>query len=162
MKTSPAGRAFITVWEDVRLVSYYCAARVLTIGVGHALTPTERETGIITIDGLGVSWRHGLTREQADLLLTQDLKRFERAVNDLGVNLEQHQFDALISFAFNIGPDAFRDSTLARHVKRKDFVSVPSQLRRWNRAAGRVVEGLKKRREAEAKLFAMGDYAGQP
>ena len=83
-------------------------------------------------------------------------------MNDLGVNLEQHQFDALISFAFNIGPDAFRDSTLARHVKRKDFVSVPSQLRRWNRAAGRVVEGLKKRREAEGRLFVARDYTGVP
>ncbi len=162
MKTSASGRAFLTVWERVVLHAYRCAAGVLTIGVGHALTVTERQTGDLEIDGIGVAWRRGLTRDQADLLLTQDLERFERVVNDLGVNLTQHQFDALVSFAFNIGSSAFQGSTLARHVRRRDFVSIPSQLRRWNRAGGQVVKGLKKRREAEGKLFATGDYAGQP
>lgn len=162
MKMSPAGKAFLTVWEGVRLHAYRCAANVLTIGVGHALTATERQTGTLDIDGMGVAWRRGLSRDQVDRLLTQDLTRFEEAVNALGVPLEPHQFDALVSFCFNVGTGAFASSTLARHVKRHDIVSVPSQLRRWTRAAGREVKGLVKRREAEAKLFATGDYAGEP
>ena len=162
MKISPAGRAFLTVWEGVSLYAYRNESNVLTIGVGHALTATERQTGILDIDGIGVSWRRGLSRDQADLLLTQDLDRFEEAINSLDVRLEQHQFDALVSFAFNVGVGAFTASTLARHVKRKDFVSIPSQLRRLTRATGREVQRLVKRREAEAKLFATGDYAGTP
>lgn len=162
MKMSPAGRAFLTAWEGVQLHAYRCAANVLTIGVGHALTATERQTGILDIDGIDVVWRRGLSRDQADLLLMQDLPRFEEAVNALGVALEQHQFDALVSFCFNVGVGAFTGSTLARHIKRHDVVSVPSQLRRWTRAAGREVKGLVKRREAEAKLFATRDYAGKP
>ena len=162
MKTSAAGRAFLTVWEGVVLHAYRCAAHVLTIGVGHALTVTERQTGDLEIDGIGIAWRRGLSRDQADLLLSQDLERFERVVNDLGTALSQHQFDALVSFAFDIGADEFLDSTVARHIRRRDIVSIPSQLRRWNRAGGRVVEGLQKRREAEGKLFATGDYTGVP
>lgn len=162
MKMSPAGRAFLIVWEGVQLHAYRCAAHVLTIGVGHALTAIERQTGILDIDGIGVAWRRGLSRDQADQLVTQDLVRFERTVESLEVKLEQHQFDALVSFCFNIGEGAFRDSTLARYVRRHDLVSVPSQLRRWNRAGGRIVAGLTKRRESEAKLFATGDYTGRP
>jgi lysozyme len=127
-----------------------------------ALSATERQTGIIEIDGIGIAWRRGLSRDQADQLLTQDLARFEDAVESLDVRLEQHRFDALVSFAFNVGVGAFISSTLARHVKRKDFVSIPSQLRRGTVAGGKLIKGRVKRREAEAALFGTGDYTGQP
>ncbi len=162
MRMSPAGKAFLTVWEGVRLHADRCAANVLTLGVGHALSATERQTGIIEIDGIGIAWRRGLSRDQADQLLTQDLARFEDAVESLDVRLEQHRFDALVSFAFNVGVGAFISSTLARHVKRKDFVSIPSQLRRGTVAGGKLIKGRVKRREAEAALFGTGDYTGQP
>jgi lysozyme len=162
MKTSAAGRAFLTRWEGVRLDAYRCSAKVLTIGVGHALIPSERDTGTIMIGGVAQNWRNGITRDQADTLLSDDLVRFERAVNDLDTELDQHQFDALVSFAFNVGVAAFRESTLARFVAERNFVQVPKELGRWTRAAGRVIKGLQKRRQAEGKLFTTGDYTGSP
>lgn len=162
MRMSPAGRAFLARWEGVRLHPYRCAANVLTIGVGHALTDLERNTGVVVLDGLATSWRPGLSRDQVDLLLSQDLREREDAINALDLTLVQHQFDALVSFVFNIGAAAFLKSTLSARLHRGDFASVPGQLKLWTRAGGVVNKGLQKRRAAESRLFMNGDYTGAP
>ena len=94
------------------------------------------------------------TREQADERFRQHLEKFERAVNKLvTANINQNQFDALVSFAYNVGPSALEKSTLLRVINRGNFAQAEAQFLRWNRAGGRVMPGLTRRRQAEADLF---------
>jgi GH24 family phage-related lysozyme (muramidase) len=87
-------------------------------------------------------------------LLAQDVGPREDVVNDCAkVPLEQCQFDALVSFVFNIGDGAFRKSTLLRLINQETFSLVPEQFMRWNKAGGRVVAGLNNRRSNEVKLW---------
>jgi len=90
--------------------------------------------------------------ENVNDLLSQDLERFEKCVNSaVTVAFAQHQFDALVSFAFNVGTTAFRSSTLVRVLNDGHYDKVPGQMRRWNKAGGKVVKGLINRREKEIK-----------
>lgn len=162
MNTSAAGRDFLSAWEGLRLHPYRCAAGVLTIGVGHALTALERQTGVIVIEQLPTPWRQGLSHDQAAALLSQDLRGFEELLNGLNLTLAQHQFDALISFIFNVGGGAFLRSTLRKKLQRQEWAAIPAQLNLWTKAGGQAMEGLKKRRAAEARLFATADYTGRP
>ena len=96
----------------------------------------------------------GITQDQALDLLEQDLRIAERAVNDsVKVPLNQNQFDALVSFVFNVGTGAFRNSTLLRMLNEGQYDQVPNQMRRWNRSGNRIVNGLINRREKEIKLW---------
>lgn len=116
----------------------------LTIGYGHTRT---------TKPGMKI------TAAQAERLLRADLAEFERAVsNGVTVDLTDNQFSALVSFAFNVGADAFRKSTLLRRLNAGDYAAVPAQLARWNKDNGRVVKGLVNRRAAEAGLWARGSF----
>lgn len=154
LTTSPNGIKQLIQLEGLRTLTYTCSAGVLTIGVGHALTATERANGYILIGGVPVYYNNGLTVTQVEQLLAQDLKRFERTINRaVTVPLNQNQFDALVSFCFNIGSGAFLDSTLLRVLNRGDYAGVPAQMRRWVRAAGTVIPGLQARREKEIKLY---------
>lgn len=140
---SEKGRVLLAKWEGLRREVYRDSAGHETIGVGHLLTAKERRTGILVIDGVPAEWRKGLTRAQCLALLGQDLERFEAAVaKAVGVPLEWHQRDALISFAFNVGTGAFGRSTLVKRLNAGRYDEVPAQLRRWNKAGGRVVQGL--------------------
>jgi lysozyme len=146
-QTSADGRAFIVREEGGhQLKAYRCQAGVLTIGVGH--------TGPEVRDGLVI------TREQSETLLKLDLARFEAAVASAtgGVALHQHEFDALVSLAFNIGAAAFAGSTLAHRLRARDWYAARCQFTVWNRAAGVFNPGLLARRTRELVLFATGEY----
>ena len=154
MKMSREGIKFLKIAEGFRNKPYKDSAGLLTIGVGHLLTNSELKSGVINIAGTNVSWKNGITDAQIEDLLAQDVVRFEDAVNDLvTVYLTQYQFDALVSFSFNVGVGAFEKSTLLKVLNQKLYENIPAQLARWNKAGGRPVAGLTNRRRAEALLW---------
>lgn len=140
MKTSDKGIEFIIKEEGERLHAYRCGAGVWTIGVGH--------TGGVTPD-------MKITKAQSREFLKKDVERFEKAVNEtIKHPLLQHQFDALVSFAFNVGAPAFKGSTLAKKINANaPWSEIREQFLRWNKAGGRVLAGLTSRRKREAKLY---------
>jgi len=141
-------------WEGVRNTVYNDVAELPTIGVGHLLTQDEIDSGKIFIRGQAVVYRQGLSDQQVLDLLAQDLERFEEAVQGaVQVVLNQDQFDALVSFAFNTGVQAFIKSTLLKELNKGHYDEVPTQLRRWVKAGGQTVQGLVNRREKEIKLW---------
>lgn len=144
MKTNAEGRALITQFEGCKLTAYVCPAGVLTIGVGHtSAAGAPRVTAGMRI-----------TQQEADAILASDLGRFEKAVTGaVRVPLTSNQFAALVSLAFNIGTGAFQSSTLVRLLNAGDTAGAAQQFARWNRAGGRVLRGLTRRREAERALF---------
>ena len=97
----------------------------------------------------------------ADQLLAADLERFEDAVNGMVADqTSQQQFDAMVSFAYNLGESALRGSTLLRMHNSQDYNGAAGQFGRWNHAGGRELPGLTRRRAAEAAVYANGDYGG--
>ena len=154
MQMSEKGKELLAEWEGVELKVYKDVAGLPTIGVGHLLTQDELTSGKILIRGEPIRYTDGLTKTQAMDLLAQDLERFEEAVNESGkVDLKQNQFDALVSFTFNVGSNAFRNSTLLRLLNQGNYSDVPNQLRRWVHSAGQKVQGLVNRRENEIELW---------
>jgi lysozyme len=157
VKTTPEGLQFIRLWEGFEPKIYKDAgAGYETIGVGH----------LITDDDPIEKWKHrGITEAQAILLLKGDVEHAEHCVNHyISWPLKDKQFDALVSAAFNIGPNVVnpRTSTLARLLNRGEEGRVGQQLVRWNKAGGKVLAGLTKRRKAEARLFNLGEYGSGP
>ena len=154
MQMSQHGIGLLTQWEGCELKVYNDAAGLPTIGVGHLLTKSELMSGKINIGGVMVKYADGITQQQAEQLLAQDLGPTEAAVNGgVKVPLSQNQFDALTSFTFNVGVGAFTGSTLLRLLNQGQYAQVPEQLMRWTRAGGRVVQGLVNRRQNEVKLW---------
>lgn len=154
MRMSKHGRELLIEWEGARHEIYNDPAGLPTIGVGHLLTKDELASGKILVLGEPIKYHYGLTSLQIDRLLTQDLAGSEGAVNSgININLNQNQFDALVSFVFNVGRQAFFQSTLRRILNEARYTKVPEQMRRWNRSAGKIIEGLINRRENEIKLF---------
>lgn len=143
MKTSNNGIAVIKHYEGIRLKAYpdpATGAAPWTIGIGH--TGPEVKPGL--------TW----TPAQADAALSTDLARFEEAVSKVViVGLTQGQFDALVSFAYNLGTGNLQSSTLLSMVNARNFTGAADQFARWNKAGGKVLAGLTKRRAAEAALF---------
>ncbi len=130
-----------------------------TIGIGHKLTVVELGTGSIVIQGSPVEYKNGLTHSQVDDLFLQDMYPVEKAINELvKVPLTQNQFDALCSLCFNIGIPRFTKSTLLRLLNTGNYVSVPEQMRRWNKETIKgvltVSKGLTNRREFDISLWA--------
>lgn len=154
MKTSTNGLQLLKQWEGVVLHVYRDAAGLDTIGVGHLLTATEKKTGYINIAGNRVEYAHGITEAQALDLLAQDVAPAENAVNTaVTVQLTQNQFDALVSFAFNVGCGGFRSSTALKMVNAGRMDEVPEWLAKWNKAGGKVCDGLIVRRRNEIALW---------
>lgn len=154
MQVGQAGKQLFKEWEGLRTHVYLDSGGEPTIGIGHLLTRDERASGKIWINGQPVRYANGLTEQQCWDLLEQDLDIAEAAVNDrVIVPLTQNQFDALVSFAFNVGAEAFRKSTLVRALNQGQYDQVPTQLRRWVRDNGVVVPGLVNRREKEIDLW---------
>lgn len=140
--------------EGVVLSVYKDSAGLDTIGVGHLITRTEKKTGVIGIAGYPIKYRDGISKVQAMAILRGDLKRFENAVQRMvTVDIEQHQFDALVSFAFNVGVSAFGRSTLLRKLNAGKFDEIPREFRKWKKAGGKVQRGLIVRRESEILQF---------
>jgi lysozyme len=139
MEISQEGLSLIKKFEGCELQSYKCAAGVWTIGYGSTN---------------GIEEDMEISQERADMLLLEDVEVFEKAVNELvEAPLEQNQFDALVSWTFNLGPTNLKNSTLLKVLNNKNYEEVPTQIKRWNKANGKVLQGLIRRREAEALLF---------
>lgn len=135
-----AGLALIKSFEGCELTAYRDAVGVLTIGYGHT--------------GPDVHPDQVITQKQADYLLATDLIKFETAVSGLlERSVTPNQFAALVSFAYNLGAGALQTSTLLRLTNKGDFVGAAKQFSRWANAGGQQLEGLVRRRAAEAALF---------
>lgn len=143
MKTSQAGVDLIKLFEGLRFDAYYDAVGVLTIGYGHT--------------GPDVKINSRVNEQQAEILLKKDLERFENTVRQsVRVVLNQFQFDALVSFCFNVGSAAFIESSLLRRLNEKEdpYVVAKEELPRWNKGEkGQELAGLTRRRAAEIELF---------
>ncbi|MBI1929684.1 lysozyme [Candidatus Poribacteria bacterium] len=151
---SEKGKKLLAEWEGVKLQVYKDVAGLPTIGVGHLLTRDELTSGKIWIRGGPIKYANGLTKEQVMDLLGQDLEEFEKVVNNsVKVELKQNQFDALVSFTFNVGANAFKNSTLLKVLNQGQYEEVPNQLRRWVYAGGQKVQGMINRREKEINLW---------
>ena len=129
----------IKEFEGCKLKAYKCPADVWTIGYGH----TD-----------GVKEGDEITQQEADRLLAADVDLFTSGVQRLVTSdINRNQLGALVSFAFNLGLGNLRHSTLLKLVNAGDFVGAANQFPRWNKAAGKVLPGLVRRREAEKQLF---------
>ena len=154
MNLSEHGLELLKEWEGFKQTVYKDSAGLPTIGTGHLLTKSELSSGKITINGVPVSYENGLTEQQVTDLLAQDVQPAAAAVNNnVKVPLDQNQFDALVSFTFNVGVGAFTGSTLLKLLNQGQYDQVPDQLLRWTRAGGQVVQGLVNRRNNEIKLW---------
>ena len=105
------------------------------------------------VQGQALQESDTVTQEQAMQLLNEDILWAEKAVNKQSLELSQNQFDALVSFVFNVGANAFAHSTLLKKLKAGDFEGAADEFLRWNKAGGKVLRGLTVRRETERKLF---------
>lgn len=144
MQTSDRGIELIKKLEGCVLETYECTAGVLTIGYGH--------TGKDVIKGMVI------TQEKAEALLKEDLKKFEEAVEKcVKVEINQNQFDALVSFAYNVGSGSLSKSTLLKKLNAGDYEGAAEQFLLWNKATvngvKKELEGLTERREKERELF---------
>ena len=139
MRTSQKGIDLIKKFEGCRLEAYKCPAGIWTIGYGHTK---------------GVQNGQKITQAQAEEFLIEDLKVYEKAVEScVKVPLSQNQFDALVSFCYNCGGEALRTSTLLRLLNEGKYSEAGEQFLRWNKAGGKVLVGLTRRREEERELF---------
>ncbi len=138
------GLALIKRFEGFAPEIYICPGGWPTVGYGHVVRDHERDQ---FVDGIDETTAEGLLR--------RDVETAERAVLRLiRVPLEDGRFDALCSFAFNLGAGALQRSTLRRKVNREEHASVPAEFRRWVWAGGRKLKGLVRRREAEVVIYA--------
>jgi lysozyme len=140
MKTNQAGLNLIKQFEGLRLIAYADVVGVQTIGYGH--TGPDVKPGLI------------ITQSQAEQLLCDDLARFESGVDKLvKVPLNANQFSALVCFSYNLGLGNLGSSTLLRLLNHGDYASAAKQFTLWDRAGGRELPGLLRRRQAEQALF---------
>lgn len=138
-KISTKGLELIKRFEGLRLNAYRCPADVPTIGYGST--------------GPNVRMGMTITVQEAEDLLTSDLQRFEQGVSYLAPDATQDEFDALVSFAFNLGVAALAKSTLLKKHLAGDKAGAAAEFGRWVNAGGRKLEGLVRRRAAEAALY---------
>ena len=139
MEMSRVGIELIKQFEGCRLKAYKDAVGVWTIGYGHTVDVKE---------GIEIS------QHQAEVILEVDLREYEGYINKyVQVPLTQNQFDAFVSWVYNLGVGNLRSSTMLRVLNEGKYSEVPYQIKRWNKAGGKVLRGLVRRREAEADLF---------
>ena len=143
MGLSSRGAQLIQKWEGYHEVAYPCSAGVWTIGWGHTRSVEPGDT---------------CTRAEAEEMFEEDV---EWAIDDTAAylldagprRLTQNEFDALVSWVFNIGTTQMKSSTLRKRIQEGDYDDVPAQLRRWNKVKGEVSNGLVNRREEEVALW---------
>lgn len=140
MKTSEEGLDHIEASEGIRYVAYLDTGGVWTIGVGH--------TGPEVVKGLRA------TEEQVREWLVEDVEEAEDAVNRLvKVELNQNQFDMLVSFVFNVGEGQFKRSTMLRLLNKGDYEAAANEFPKWKFDNGKMIQGLLNRRLEEQKIF---------
>ena len=145
MNISQEGISLIKKFEGCELEAYKCAAGVWTIGYGHTKNVKEGDS---------------ITKEEAETLLVNELMDYCNYVDlYVKVPLKQNQFDALVSWTYNIGPTNLQSSTMLKFLNAGDYHLIPTQIKRWNKAKGQVLEGLTRRREAEALMFENKDWS---
>ena len=146
MNVSKAAIALIKHHEGVRSCPYRCPANLWTVGVGHLIGDGK---------SLPDSWNRTFSQEEIDGILKSDLRRFELGVHKMlpNVPLRQHEFDAIISFCFNLGLGCFQRSTLRQALLRGDKKAAMESLVKYCRAGGKILRGLQIRRLDEKALF---------
>ena len=139
MNISEEGKALIKKFEGCETKAYLCSAGVPTIAFGRTKNVKMGDT---------------CTQEQADAWLEEELEEYTGYVNDaVTQTLDQNQLDAMVAWTYNLGPTNLRSSTLLSVLNEGKMQEVPQQMRRWNKAKGKVLPGLERRRLAESMLF---------
>lgn len=142
--------------EGVRQKPYRCPAKLWTVGVGHVLYPEQGKLPLAERDGFALKIEDFRTfsMEEVNAILKSDLARFERGVAQYcPVALTQGQFDALVSFSFNVGLGTLQRSTLRQKVLRGDMEGAAEELLKYCMAGGKILKGLQNRRIDERALF---------
>jgi len=141
VQISSKGLGLIKEFEGLRLDVYTDPAGHPTIGYGHLILEGE-------------DFCAGISQDQADCLLAADVRKSEAAVlSGVRVSLTQNQYDALVSFVFNVGSSAFAKSTMLAKINSADYSGASAEFVRWVHGGGRVLPGLVRRRESERRLF---------
>lgn len=141
LHTSTPIMLLIKGFEGLRLESYQCIGGYWTVGYGHKLKSQEAYSNI--------------SLEEAEALFEEDIAKAEGSVlNNIKVNLKQCQFDALVSFTFNVGGAALQRSTIRQKINGEMFLEAKEEFKRWVYCNGFKSKGLILRRTMEAKLFA--------
>ena len=140
------GYLLITKFEGLRLKPYLCSAKIPTIGHGNTYYPDGKRVTLLDKD---------ITKQEAFDMFKEVANRFAKRVDTLVTsNLNQNQFNALVSFAYNVGTGNFSSSTLLKKVnKNPDDLTIKAEFLRWNKAGGKVINGLTNRRNEEADLY---------
>jgi lysozyme len=146
VNVSKVAIALIKHHEGVRNRPYRCPANLWTVGVGHLIGDGK---------SLPDSWNRTFTEAEIDGILKSDLRRFELGVHKMlpNVPLRQHEFDAIISFCFNLGLGCFQRSTIRQALLRGDKKAAMESLVKYCRAGGKILKGLQTRRLDEKALF---------
>lgn len=144
MQTSDKGIALIKQFEGCKLTAYQDSVGVWTIGYGWTQP----------VDGKPIRAGMTIKQETAERLLKAGLVSYESDVSRLvKVGMTQGQFDAMVSFTYNLGARSLSTSTLLRKLNAGDYAGAADEFLRWNKAGGKVLNGLTRRREAERALF---------
>lgn len=153
MQTNAEGLSLIKIHEGLRLKAYKDPVGIWTIGYGHTSAAGDPEVKA----GLEI------TREEAEAILRRDLAKYEKAVADaVGEDLSDNQFSACVSLCYNIGPGNFVKSSIVRFIKQGRFTDAADAFLLWNRAGGKILPGLVKRRASEAALFVKPGIVAKP
>jgi GH24 family phage-related lysozyme (muramidase) len=144
MVISEKGLALIKKFEGIRLHAYQDVTGVWSIGYGWTHP----------VDGEAIHSGMRIDQNTADRLLLSGIGQYEQGVESLlSVRVSQSQFDALVSFAYNLGCRSLADSTLLKKLNQGDYAGAAAEFSRWNKAGGNIIPGLTSRRKAEAELF---------
>jgi lysozyme len=140
------GYLFITKHEGLSLKPYLCPAKIPTIGYGNTYYPDGKRVTLLDKD---------ITKQQAFEMFKEIANRFAKRVDELVITeLTQNQFNALVSFAYNVGTGNFSSSTLLKKInKNSNDLTLKAEFLRWNKAGGKVLNGLTNRRNEEADLY---------
>lgn len=144
MKISEDGLELIRNFEGCETSAYQDSVGVWTIGFGHTKDVEEGQT---------------CSMEDAETMLADEMDEYEGYINDMvRVDLQQHEFDSLVAWVYNLGPTNLGESTMLKVLNGGQFDRVPDEMNRWNRAGGEVLEGLVRRRQAESLMFKNLDW----
>jgi len=140
------GYLFITKHEGLILKPYLCPAKIPTIGYGNTYYPNGKKVTLLDKD---------ITKQEAFEMFKEIANKFAKRVDEFVITeLTQNQFNALVSFAYNVGTGNFASSTLLKKVnKNPNDLTIKAEFLRWNKANGKVINGLTNRRIEEADLY---------